>query len=300
MAHLLLVLTTLFWSGNFVLARAMHLDIPPLTLAFLRWSLALLILLPWVAPALWREREQIRQHWRMLVLLGLLGVTNYNTFVYLGLQTTTATNATLLQSAVPVVILLLSAAVGERIRTAQVAGILVSLLGVTTIISRGDLAGLLRLSVNPGDLWIVASVLSWSLYTVALRWRPHEVSAPVLLGTSVITGVVVLLPFFLWEQAQGAVVNWHSGSMLVIGYVAIFPSVLAYVFWNHGVATLGPARAGLYIHLMPVFGLLLSVLFLGEQVLPFHLLGISLIFVGIYLATGRKNRMPSPDGGIKS
>ena len=295
MAHLLLVLTTLFWSGNFVLARAMHLDIPPLTLAFLRWGLALLILAPWVAPALWRERQLLAQHWRRLLLLAWLGVANFNSFVYLGLQHTGATNATLLQSAIPVVILLLSVALGQRIRAAQLGGIAVSLGGVVLIVSRGDPAGLLQLAVNPGDLWIIAAVLTWSLYSVALRWRPQALSALSLLGSTILLGVLLLLPFFLGELSGGAAINWHRGSLLAIGYVALFPSVLAYFFWNHGVAVLGAARAGLYIHLMPVFGLLLSVLFLGEQVLPFHLLGIALIFVGIYLATGRQSRMPSSE-----
>jgi len=293
MAHLLLVLTTLFWSGNFVLARATHLDIPPLTLAFLRWGLALLILLPWVAPALWRERQLLRQHWKMLLLLAWLGVANFNSFVYLGLQQTTATNATLLQSAVPVVILLLSTALGQPLRWVQLGAIGVSLTGVMLIISRGDLPALLQLAVNPGDLWILAAVVTWSLYTVALRWRPQRLSARALLGSTIALGVLMLLPFLLWEQGQGGQINWHRGTLLTIGYMALFPSVLAYFFWNYGVATLGAPRAGLYIHLMPVFGLLLSVLFLGERVLPFNLLGIALIFTGIYLATGRQSRTPS-------
>ncbi|WP_210396204.1 DMT family transporter [Motiliproteus sediminis] len=291
MAHLLLVLTTLFWSGNFVLARAMHLEIPPLSLALLRWSLAFVILAPWVLPALWRERQVLLTHYRMLLLLALLGVANFNTFVYLGVQHTTATNATLMQSAVPVVILLLSGLLGQPVRPIQLMGILLSLSGVLFIVTRGDWSSLLALALNPGDLWIMAAVLTWSLYTLCLRWRPQALSALALLGSTIGLGVAMLLPLFLWELGTGAHIQWSRSSVMVVGYVALFPSVLAYFFWNHGVSRLGAQRAGLYIHLMPVFGLLLSVLFLGESVLPFHLLGIGLIFAGIYLATGRQSRV---------
>ncbi|MCW8884290.1 MAG: DMT family transporter [Motiliproteus sp.] len=291
MAYLLLVLTTLFWSGNFVLARAMHLEMPPVSMAFWRWFVALLILLPWVLPTMWRQHQLIKTHFPYLLLLAVLGVANFNTFVYQGLQITTALNAALLQSAIPIVILVLSSLVLKlKVTIGQCLGIMVSMSGVFTIVSQGNLDTLLQLQINRGDAWILGAVLTWALYSIALKWRPENLQSNTLLGVTVLMGVLVLLPFYLWEQKDLPAIQWHQDNLLMIGYMALFPSVLAYFFWNRGVAELGAAKAGLFIHLMPVFGLILSVIFLGESVRAFHLLGIGLIFSGIYLAT--KMAMP--------
>ncbi|MEH6625802.1 MAG: DMT family transporter [Motiliproteus sp.] len=286
MAYLLLVLTTLFWSGNFVLARAMHLEIPPISMAFWRWFVALLILLPWVLPSMWRQRQLLFQHRWYLLLISVLGVANFNTLIYQGLQITTAVNAALLQSAVPVVILLLSRFVLKMsVSVGQYLGITVSLAGVMIIISQGSTEIISRLEINQGDIWVLGAVLSWSLYSVALKWRPEQLHGNALMGVTVLIGVVVLTPFYLWESQDSPAIEWNQDHLLMIAYMAIFPSVLAYFFWNRGVKELGAAKAGLFIHLMPVFGLLLSVIFLGEAVQAFHLLGIGLIFGGIFMAT---------------
>ncbi len=286
MAYLLLVLTTLFWSGNFVLARAMHLEMPPISMAFWRWFVALLILLPWVLPSMWRQRQLLRQHGVYLLLISVLGVANFNTFVYQGLQITTAVNAALLQSAIPVVILLLSRFVLKmQVSVGQYLGITVSLVGVMMIISQGSTEILARLEINHGDIWVLGAVFSWALYSVALKWRPEELDSNALLGVTVLMGVMVLTPFYFWESQDYPSIEWNQDNLLMIAYMAVFPSVLAYFFWNRGVKELGAAKAGLFIHLMPVFGLLLSVIFLGETVQAFHLLGIALIFGGIFMAT---------------
>ncbi len=286
--HLLLVLTTLFWAGNFVVARATHLTLPPLSLSFWRWLLALLVLLPWVAPRLYAERALLFKHWKILLLLSVLGVVNFNTFIYLGLQYTTATNATLLQSVVPSVVMLLAVLLlGQAINRLQAAGLALSLLGVVCIVLRGDLTQLLQLQVNRGDLWVLVGMFSWALYTVALNWRPVALSNAALLGSTVLAGCLVLLPLYLWELGQGLRIALVADNLMVLGYVAVFPSVLAYFFWNYGVAKLGAPRAGLFIYLLPVFGTLLSMLFLGEQPALFHLYGFALVFIGMLLATRR-------------
>ncbi|MEH6823195.1 MAG: DMT family transporter [Motiliproteus sp.] len=284
--HLLLVLTTLFWAGNFVVARAMHLSLPPLSLSFWRWLLALVVLLPWVAPRLYAERALLLKHWKILLLLSVLGVVNFNTFIYLGLQYTTATNATLLQSIVPSVVMLLAVLfLGQAINRLQAAGLALSLLGVVCIVLRGDLTQLLQLQLNRGDLWVLTGMFSWSLYTVALNWRPVALTKTALLGSTVLVGCLVLLPFYLWELGQGLRIALVADNLMVLGYVAVFPSVLAYFFWNYGVAKLGAPSAGLFIYLMPVFGTLLSMLFLGEQPELFHLYGFALVLTGMLLAT---------------
>ncbi len=296
MAYLLLVLTTLFWSGNFVVARAMHLDIPPISMAFYRWLGASLILLPLVWPHLRGQGALLRQHWRVLLLLAILSVANYNTFIYLGLQSTTATNAALLQSAVPVVILLLSwGLLRQPVRGLQLAGVGCSLAGVGLIVTQGNPALVLELALNRGDLWILGAVLTWSLYSVLLKYRPEGLNNYAFLGITVVVGTLALLPFFVWEYRQVGGFAVTAPTLVTLGYMALFPSVLAYFFWNRGVAELGAARAGLFIHLMPVFGLLLSMIFLGERARPFHLLGITLILTGIYLATRRRSVPPTLD-----
>lgn len=285
MAYLLLILTTLFWSGNFVLARAMHLDLPPITMAFSRWLLALLIILPWLLPRLIRQRKVLWDNAGSLLFFGVVGVAGFNTQVYIGLQDTSATNAVLMQSMVPIMILVLGALfLGERGSRKQWLGVTLSFIGVAVLIARGDLQSLLGLEFNRGDLWIFGAVLVWSVYSLGLRWRPKGLDGFTFFGITVVVAVVVLAPLAWWEQAEVPTLEWQMPMLLTVLYMAIFPSILAYLFWNRGVEELGASVAGLFIHLMPVFGMLLSVIFLGEALHSFHLWGVVLIFAGIYLA----------------
>ncbi len=285
MAYFLLTLTTLFWAGNFVTARGIHADFPPLTMSFLRWSLALLIILPFLLPRLKRNWPLIRQHLPILIGLGVVGVASFNSLIYIGLQTTLATNATLMQSAIPVVILIIcSLFLGEQVSLKQWVGVLISLVGVVTLIGKGDLAVLQSLAFNGGDLWVFGAVLCWSVYSVLLRWKPAGLDGFTFFGFTVLVAVIAIFPFMLLEVLSGQAPVWSMKTSAAIIYMAICPSILAYLFWNRGVAELGAAKAGLFIHLLPLFGLILSVIFLGEQILPFHLIGIGLIFSGIYLA----------------
>jgi len=286
--YLLVTLAPLFWSGNFVLGRALADVIPPIALSFWRWALALLIVLPFTLPRVLAQAGLIRRHLGVLTLLGLLGVANFNTFVYLGLQTTTATNAVLLQSTTPVLIVALSyLLLREAVSLRQALAILVSLLGVGTIVLQGEPARLAGLALNRGDLWVLAAVLSWALYSVCLRWRPAQIEPLVFLTATIAAGVLVLLPLYLWELSRGGGFALNAVSLGAVGYVALFPSVLAYVFWNRAVAELGASRTGQFLHLMPVFGTLLAVLLLGERMRGYHLLGIALIAGGIWLAAVR-------------
>ena len=285
--YLLLVLATLLWSSNFVLGRAVQGDIPPIALSFWRWVVALAILLPFTGPVLWQQRQTLRVHWRALLGLGILGVANFNTFVYLGLTDTTATNAVLMVSTTPVLIVALSfVLLGQTVNSWQGAGILVSMVGVATIVTRGDLGQILALSINRGDLWVLAAVVNWASYSVCLRWRPTGLPPPVFLTALMIAGQAVLLPLYLWDLSRGHGFALNGSNLLTIGYVALGPSVLAFIFWNRGVGQLGANRAGQFLHLMPAFGAVLAMIFLGERLYGFHAAGIMLIAAGIYLTTG--------------
>jgi drug/metabolite transporter (DMT)-like permease len=283
--YLLLALTALFWAGNAVVARALHELVPPVTLAFWRWTLASLILLPFVMRPMYDQRALLRRYWRRLALLGALGVTGFNIFLYSALQTTTATNGVLINSVTPLLIVLAGWALfGVRMTRWQQAGIVLSLSGVAVIVSRGDSAVLAQLDFNRGDFLLVGGAVSWALYTVFLRWRPPGIGTRAFLGATIMIGAALLLPLYLVEMAGARSAVWNAAAAAGLIYCAVFPSILAYLFWNRGVHQVGAGRAGLFLYLVPVFGIVLAVAFLGERLHPFHLTGAVLIFTGITIS----------------
>ncbi len=287
--YLLLILTTLFWSGNMVVGRAIRGEVPPFALAFWRWAIALALTLPLALPHLRAQWPQLRKGWKAVLLLGLLGVGGYNTLAYIALQYTGATNASLLNSFIPVATIALSwAFLDKRLRGIEWLGVLASLAGVTAIVSRGELATLLALTPNVGDLWMLGAVFVWALYTIGLQWRPTGVHPMLLLAAFTLVGLLALAPAYAWEMAQGRQVVLSGGSTLGIVYIGTLPSFVGYVFYNRAVGEVGASKASLFIHLMPVFGTVLATLFLGEIPRLFHGVGIGQIFVGIYQTTARR------------
>jgi drug/metabolite transporter (DMT)-like permease len=284
--YLLLTLTALFWSGNMVLGRGIRGDVPPLALAFWRWAIAFACVLPLALPHLKAQWPLLKAGWRPVVILGLIGVGGYNTFAYIALQYTSATNAVLLNSFIPVATIAISwAFLGKRLRRVEGIGVAVSLAGALTIVARGDPAVLAHLNLNLGDVWMLGAVLVWALYTVGLAWRPAGVHPMLMLAAFCAVGLAALFPAYLWEMAQGRHMNVHAGSLAALAYVGIFPSFVGYIFYNRGVAEVGAAKASLFIHLMPVFGTVLSAIFLAEIPQWYHYAGIALIFAGIGLTT---------------
>jgi drug/metabolite transporter (DMT)-like permease len=288
--YLLLTLTALFWAGNSVVGRALHEFVPPVTLAFWRWSIALLLLLPWIVRPLWRQRRVIRSSWKVLLLLSILGVATYNTLNYAALQTTTATNSALINSACTVMIIVVNFIL-FRVRASawQWTGVAVSLAGTLVIVGRGDAGVLLGLELVRGDVLLLMLAVFWALYTACLRWRPRDLDGLGFLGSTVVIGLLILAPLYCWEAFNSGPVTLSPGVIAGVGYTGIFPSVLAYLFWNRGVAEVGANRAGQFLHLVPLFGTLLAVVFLRESLQAFHLAGAALIFAGIYLATMRQH-----------
>ena len=284
-AWTLLFLTNLFWAGNIVIGRAVAGRVPPVTLAYWRWTGAFLIAFGFAWPQLKKDWPVLRQHWPMLLLLAATGIATYNTMSYIGLQYTTALNGLLLQSALPVIVLLCDFTLfGARPTLYQVFGVALSLIGVLAIISQLSLAVLAHVSLNIGDLWLLGALLVTGFYTPLLRRRPavHPLS---LLVTLMGIGSCMILPFYLWEAGHGATVRGGLPSYAAIGYAAVLPSFIAYLFFNRGVELIGPGRAGQSAHLMPVLGAVLAVLFLGERFHLYHVVGIVLIAAGILLAS---------------
>jgi drug/metabolite transporter (DMT)-like permease len=292
MPYVLLVLTTLFWSGNFVISRGMHAEIPPFTLSFWRWMTAFLILSLFAVKHLWRQREIARSHYRFICIQGLLGVAGFNTFVYLAMQTTTAINAVLVNSCIPVLIAVCSWILYREVMTPrQCLGVFISLCGVLLIITRGELNHLLEVSFNRGDLLVLFAAMLWALYSANLKRYPQELHPLAYQSGIVMCGLVVLFPLYLFELQSGKVMVVTPASVSTILYVALFASILAYIFWNRAVRTVGANKAGPFIHLMPVFSTILAVMFLGEQIQSYHLQGIVMIFIGITMTTFRVRKM---------
>jgi drug/metabolite transporter (DMT)-like permease len=290
-AYLMLCGPALFWSGNFILGRAFASDIGPITLSYWRWLIALLIFLPFSIKGLLAELPIVRAHLLRLTVMGALAVSGFNTFVYLGLQHTSATNALLINSFIPFLIILLSSVIpGISIRQRQIMGVLVSTAGMILVVTRGDLQNLQKLDINRGDLWMLLAALCWATYSISLRWRPPQLSATSFLLVSMILGLLILSPFYWLNVFNEAPFAFSLNNLVVVGYIAIFASIGAFLLWNQGVKVVGAGIAGQFIHLMPIFGSILAIAFLGEQLFWFHVCGALAIGGGIYLSVTQLSR----------
>lgn len=280
-AYLSLIFVMLFWAGNAIVGRAMRTDVPPFTLAFLRWLIAFAVVLPLSWRQLRAERAALLQGWKPILLLGVLGVGSFNGLMYLGLHFTNATNAMLFQAAVPGLVLL-----ADRLLFAQsapgtrVAGVLLSAIGVIIVVIRADISVLAGLHLGIGDLLVLTAVALWALYTCLLRIRPPVHSLSFLASTFLI-GIFCMAPFAGWEWAVGKRPHFGPGTIAAILYVGIFPSVLSYLMFNRAVETIGSARTGQTTSLLPLFGALIAAAVLGEKLHGYHLVGMILILGGI-------------------
>ena len=285
--YILLTLTSLFWAGNIVLARHVGDHVPPITLTTIRWFGVFLILLPYAWPHLKRDWKVLRAHLPMMLLLSAIGFAYNNAISYWALQYTQALNALLIQSSGPLFVALWSLILfGVRLTGAQLAGIAISLAGVLTIILRGDFGALASISFNKGDVMFASSLVSFGLYSALMPRRPvtHQLS---LISFTTCCGALMLVPFSLWEFSTGAVLKFDFLTLATLGYTLIFPSTLAYMFFNRGLALIGPNRAAPFFHLVPVFGSAMAILLLGEQLRLFHLVGYALVLAGVVIASRR-------------
>jgi drug/metabolite transporter (DMT)-like permease len=293
--YLLLSLTSLFWAANIVLARHVGSHVPPITLTTIRWFGVFLILLPFAWPHLKQDWPKLRSALPLMLLLSAVGFAFNNAISYWAMQYTEALNALLIQSAGPLFVALWSLALfGVRLTPAQLAGIAISLAGVLTIILRGDFSALASISFNRGDLMFGASLVSFGLYSALIPRRPriHQLS---LISFTTCCGALMLLPAAIWEFSAGTTLKFDLLTAATLAYTLIFPSTLAYLFFNRGVALIGPNRAAPFFHLVPVFGSAMAILLLGEKLQPFHLIGYALVLAGVIIAS----RQGSAKGSAK-
>ena len=283
-----LTLTALLWSSNFIIGRAVRDDVSPAALNFLRWAIALLILVPITLRDLQAHRATLVRHWKLIALLGFTGIAAFQTLGYVALSTTTALNTILLLALAPLAIVALSwLALGERVTRVQALGLGISLAGAAVLILHGDPATLAEMRFNAGDLWMLLAVVLWAVYSVLLRRRPAEVPPLALHTMSVAAGTLWMLPAFGWQATHGSALPSSMAAWMAVGFIAVFSSALAHALWVRGVATIGPNRAGVFIHLIPVFGAVLAITFLDEELAAYHAAGAALALCGIVL-TSRK------------
>lgn len=294
--YLLLSLTALFWSLNWVIGRGIVGHVSPIALTFARWTIAVAAMMPFAWPQIREHWPTIRRNWKTIVWLGFWGTGLHNAFAYVGLQYTTATNGVILNSSIPVMIILLGWIVyRETITRLQAVGVMISLSGIAAIISRGDLALLAQLSLNKGDLIVIVGMVFWAAYTVFLRMKPAGLPGLALLACCGCVGVLLLLPLLAFEMLfMGGRVELTAATIGAMLYIGTFPSFIGYVFWNRAVAEVGPNVAGIFVHLMPAFGALLAWIFLDERIQAYHVAGIALILAGIALTTRGHRADPAP------
>lgn len=285
MAWLLLSCSALFWAGNFVVGRLVAGEGGPLTLSIWRWGLATLIILPFALPRIWRQRELIRANLPLLVFLAVFSVASFNTLLYVGLQTTTATNALIINSSIPVLIIAFGLILLKQPPTLRgLIGILVSCVGVVWLVSQGDVTALTQRGISEGDLWILASSVVWAIYSLYLRFRPADLDPVAFLGVTCVVGTLAIGLVRLINPLNEGPLPMEPHLLAAVGFFALFPSLGAYLCWNAGLAQVGAARGGQMIHLMPVFGLTLATLFLGERMVAHHWMGGALIATGLLIA----------------
>jgi len=285
-AYIFLIFCVLFWAGNVVLGRFIKDDITPFEMAFFRWLFVLIIVSPLLIIRFRNIYIALKSHFLLLVILACLGITAYNTLLYMALTTTTSTNVLMINSFVPILILCLSFIIlKQKLILHQFIGILLSTIGVVFLILKGDISNALSLTFTKGDLLIILSSLSWAFYSVIIKFKPKQLDSIELFSTLVLIGFLILLPIYLY---QGYTIQREieilKSNYLVFIYISVFASCLSYYFWNYGIDNLGANKTGQFFHLMPLFGTILAYMFLGERLMFYHFIGAVCIAFGIYMS----------------
>jgi drug/metabolite transporter (DMT)-like permease len=286
-AYVLLTLTALFWAGSVITGRAVAEEVPPFALNFWRWLIAFALAAPFGVRGAWDNRAIVARHWRLLTMMAVFNMTAFGSLLFIAMRTTEAINGSLLIGSMPINIVLVSLVVlGIRITRRQVLGVALGFAGIAAIVCRGDPMVLVGLSFGAGDLLLWLGVIFYAMYSIHLPRVPDELELMPMMTVLFAIGCLACLPLYLWEslvQGSGMPASWTAAWS--IGFMGIFPSLLAQVFWASAVARVGANTAGYFIYLAPVFGTVAAIVLLGETFAWFHALGIALIFAGIFLAT---------------
>ena len=290
LAYLILILTTIFWSGNFIVGKAASTyQIPPFSLNFYRWFFAGLILLPFTFKELIEKKRYIFDNIGFFAVLGITSITIFNSIVYYSLYYTQVISGILMISTIPVWIIFISSILNiERTNVFQIIGVIFSLTGVIFIITKADLEIIKNLDFNKGDLSMVVAMFSWAVYSALLKRKKYEISQFSLLQVVIITGLIFLTPIYLIELYLGNVIVLGMPFLLTLTYVVFFPGLASFIFWIKGISLIGANRAGVFLHLMPIFGAIMAMIIFDEKFMYYHIFGAIFIIAGITLSNKKK------------
>jgi len=282
----LAVLATLIWSGNFIIARSIIKEIPPVSLAFYRWTTATLILFPIASPKMRQEFPLIRKHLFILACTAFAGITCFNTLIYIAGHYTSAINLALIgNTSAPIMTIILARIfLGERITWLRAIGLFTCIAGILILLTRGNLANLFSLEFTKGDVFILIAAFSFAVYTMLVRKKPVALSPTVFLFSIFLIGTIFLVPFFIWERAQSEPIQWTAQNMGIILYLGLGTSVISFLSWNAAIARMGAARTALFGNLTVVFSSVEAVLILGESITPAHIISFVLVITGLVIA----------------
>ena len=286
LAYLLLTLSTLFWAGNFIVGKfATLFEIPPLTLNVLRWLSVWLILMPFTYKEIYKNLSYIKKNWLVISFMGIITISTFNSVVYYALNHTQVINAVLVLAAIPAATIVLSSLMNiEKTNIYQLLGLLLSIIGIGSIISHGNFQKIISLSFNKGDVWMLVCVITWSLYSTLLKKNKFKLSQFTLIQLMVSAGLLFLVPQLFYEKFIGLEVNFNKAFFIILFYVVVFPAIAAYYCWQKGVEIIGPNRSSMFIQLMPLFSAVMAIIIFKEKFELYHFAGASFIISGIYLS----------------
>ena len=290
-AYIFLILATLFWSGNFIVGKfATLFEIPPLTLNAFRWVSVWLILIPFTYKEIYNNLPIIKKNWFVISFMGVITISTFNSVVYFALNYTQVINAVLVLAAIPAATIVFSSLMKiEKTNIFQLLGLFLSIIGIGSIISNGNIQKIISLNFNKGDLWMLVCVFTWALYSTLLKKNKFKFSQFTLIQLMVSVGVLFLIPQFFYEKSIGLEVNFNKAFFLILFYVVIFPAIAAYYCWQKGVEIIGPNRASMFIQLMPLFSAVMAIIIFNEKFELYHFTGATFIVIGIYLSNRKIN-----------
>jgi len=290
-AYILLILTTIFWSGNFVVGKAAtYYEIPPFSLNFFRWLFAGIVLLPFTIKEIILKKKYIFSNLGLFAILGITSITVFNSIVYYSLYHTQVINGILLISTIPVWIIFISSILNiEKTNILQILGLICSLIGVIFIITKANFNIITDLDFNKGDLSMVIAMLSWAIFSALLKIKKFKISQYTLLEVIIFSGLIFLVPVYILEINYGSKIIINTPFILTLSYVVIFPGLLAFMFWIKGISIIGANRAGIFLHLMPIFGSIFAIVIFSEKFAFYHLYGIVFIIAGLILSNKKSN-----------
>ena len=285
-AYFYLFFATLFWAGNFTIGKfAFTENIPPYSLAFFRWILVWLILIPFTFREISKKKNEIKDNLSLFFILGLTSVGVFSSFTYNALNHTQVINASLFNTAIPVTIILVCFLLKiEKTNIFQISGLIVSVLGILAIITRLDLNILLTLNFNKGDIYMLVAIISWGIYSALLKRKKFSISLLSLIEVICTFGLLILFPAFLFELAQEKTIEVNSNFFYILFFIALFPSIGSYYCWAGAVSIIGANRAGIFLSLIPLFSTFFATIFFNEKFLFFHFIGSILIILGLFLS----------------